>query len=193
MILGIIGTALRGNDFEKMSKQKWNQVKHIVLKFVQDNKINKLISGGAAASDHLCVGLFNAGFVQYLELALPCHFDFDKNQFVEEGFKSCGNTANYYHRRFSKMMGKNSLEELSIAQNGQFCVTTIGKGFLDRNKVVAAKADIMLALTFGNKEICRDGGTSNTLGLFIKKNGNENAWHLDLNTMELHRNAVVSK
>jgi len=191
MTLAIIGTAGRGDDYAKLSKDTWNNVKKTVLKFIEEHSVTDLISGGAAFADHLAVGLFNKEICSKLHLALPCQFDIQKNEFVSEGFKSAGGTANYYHKRFSKMMGRESLTEISAAIQKQ-CKLSYGKGFLDRNKIVAENSVILLAITFGEKEQVKDGGTSHTTRLFIKKNGNENAYHLDLNEMKIYSNATVN-
>ena len=88
------------------------------------------------------------------------------------------------------MNGRNSLKELSEAL--KTCKYSIGKGFLDRNKVVANKSKILLAITFGGGNVVKDGGTSHTTKLFIEKNGNENAYHLDLNDLKIYSGAVVN-
>lgn len=189
-ILAIIGTAGRGEDYDKLSAYKWRKVKDLVLNFVQDQRVDSVISGGAAWADHLAVGLYNAKFVKNLHLCLPCKFNLNKKEFESSGFKSNGSTANYYHKKMREKTCKNSLDELAESiKNG--AKISIGAGFIDRNSIVAEKSTILLALTFGEKEKVKDGGTADTVRKFIAKNGNENCYHIDLNDLTLYSKAKL--
>ena len=135
----------------------------------------------------------NSKFVDKLILCLPSEFDLDNNLFKYKNYKDDGSISNYYHKRFSQKIYNNNFQSLlqigKSIQNGAEVV--IGKGFFDRNNIVAEKSNILLAITFGCDNILKDGGTAHTTKIFIKKNGSENSYHLDLNKQEIFKNAVV--
>lgn len=189
-MLAIIGTAGRGSDGQNLTPAVWNRAKRLVLDFIQKYKTTELISGGAAWADHMAVELFNKKLVERLVLALPCPFDVIQKEFIEQGAKSCGATANYYHHLQSRKLNKNTLEELAKAIKSDAEII-VGNGFLNRNLIVANRADGVLAITFGDKQKLKDGGTAHTMSNFIKKKTNKYAFHLDLNSMEIYPNAVV--
>lgn len=191
-MLSIIGTAGRKEDADKLNSALWNKVKMEVYSFVKNHNFPNLISGGAAFSDHLCVNLFNAGFVKNLTLCLPCKFE--NGKYLDNGefnsFSNPGGTANYYHKKFSKTVNRDSLSEISTAiEKGANII--IGKGFYDRNKIVAEKSNILLAITFGGGGKVKDGGTKNTVESFIKLKGNNNTYHLDLNLVKIFNPIVL--
>jgi hypothetical protein len=190
-MLSIIGTAGRGADAKKITPELWNKVKRPVYDFIiKNDHTESLISGGAALSDHLCVQLYRKNLVRYLVLALPCPFDMENCKFVEEGFRSCGNTANYYHKLYSQAFNIDSLSQIKqVILNDAEVV--IGKGFLDRNLIVAKRANDCLAITFGDGPQLKDGGTAHTMRNFIKLHGNDRAYHLNLNDLVIYPNAVA--
>lgn len=192
MKLAIIGTAGRKEDADLLNKEKWDDMKRAVYDFVKKYKIDHVISGGAAYADHLAVGLFNAGIVKKLELALPCKFDTKKVQFHDTGVvdwkTNPGNTSNYYHLRFSTTVGIKSLQEIKTAiEKGATVI--VENGFMERNSIVA-EADMVLAMTFGKENVVKDGGTANTCNTYLTKGGDK-LFHLDLNTMKLYDNGRV--
>ena len=195
MKLAIIGTAGRGFDGTKVTPNFYNQLKEVIFSFISKHSITSLISGGAAVSDHLAVVLYNTDVVKDLTLALPCEFNMDKGKFADNGSRDIrgnhGGTANYYHKIFSEKVGIDSLQEVedSIIKGAEVIVKN---GFFARNEVVADLSSILIAFTYGDRELVKDGGTSHTTGLFIEKNGNDNAYHCDLNTMEVFKNAIIN-
>lgn len=184
--LGIIGTAGRKDDCDKLTNKLWNDVKKLVLKFVNQVNPDCLISGGAAFSDHLAVQLFNKGIVKKLTLYLPTGFDVEWNCFADD---KTGGIANYYHSKFLKKTGRNSLLEISEAIS-RGAKIEYGNGFFARNTKVAADSDILLAITFGDKEKLKDGGTQDTMKKYIDL-GKIAGYHLNLNDMILYSNAKV--
>lgn len=184
--LGIIGTAGRKDDYDKLTNNLWNNCKKLVLKFVEQVNPDRLVSGGAAFSDHLSVQLFNKGIVKNLTLYLPTGFDLETNKFEDN---KTGNIANYYHKLYTKKTGRNSLLEISQAIN-KGAIIKCGDGFFARNTKVAADSDILLAITFGDKEVLKDGGTADTMKKYIDM-GKSAGYHLNLNDMILYSEAKV--
>lgn len=192
--LAIIGTAGRKDDTARLTLPVWNNMKRVIAKFVAEHGFHNAISGGAAGADHLAVGLFNARLISDLTLALPCEFDWNSGQFVDNGEinwrTNPGGTCNYYHRQFGKMIKRNTLEEIKLAiYNG----AEIEKdtGFMARNSLVA-KADVVIAFTFGDGPIVKDGGTADTCRKYLA-NGGTALWHVDLNTMTLYENGRLAR
>lgn len=190
--LGIIGTAGRKDDALKLTKQIWGLGAMQVTNVISWNKeIDAAISGGAAWADHLAVYSYLEGIVQDLTLHLPCEWDMARNQFYDSGVfdsrQNPGGTANYYHRKFSLKYGKNSLLEISQAiQKGAKVVVT--NGFLNRNTKVANESDVLLALTFGEKEKIKDGGTADTARKYLQREIKHSLYHYNLNDCILYSN-----
>lgn len=200
MIIAIVGSGGRGKDIEKLNPQMWTKVKQLVANFIAQKRTSTLISGGCAWADSLAVEYFISSFnFNYnllsvdLILCLPCKFDLDNNKFVEDGFQSPGARLNYLHKKYiQKLNGRrDSLAWLGEAIRHKNCEVFYGDGFFERNNIVANKAHTLLAITFGKENQINDGGTAYTAKRFIKKNGNENAYHLDLNSMVIYPNAIV--
>jgi hypothetical protein len=192
MKLAIIGTAGRLEDGKKLDLAKWNDMKRTIAAFVKEHSIRHVVSGGAAYADHLAVGLYLAGLVDHLDLMLPCEFDMNKVQFHDTGeyssFTNPGGTSNFYHRHFSARVGIKSLTQIEAAI-AKGATVHIEGGFKSRNSLVA-KADMMIAFTFGNGAQVKDGGTSDTLKKYLD-NGGKDAYHVDLNDMSLHTPALL--
>lgn len=194
MKLAIIGTAGRKDDGDKLNLSVWNNMKRTVYRFVKEKNIDHIISGGAAYADHLAVGLFNAHLVKKLELALPCEFDLELVKYKDTGIKDWrlnpGKTSNYYHKLFSDTCNIDSLAELKKAIEGGAEVKQDG-GFMARNSLVA-RAELLIAFTYGSGVYVKDGGTADTVKKFIKHWGsNADAYHCDLHTMELFEQALI--
>lgn len=192
MKLAIIGTAGRGPDSLSLTVAKWNDMKRIVARFIKEQNIKHVVSGGAAFSDHMAVGVYLAGLVEKLDLYFPCKFDTEKVEFYDSGsdisFVNPGGVANFYHEHFSKKMGIKSLLQIKQAiDKGAF--TDVKDGFHARN-VFVAKADMVIAFTFGNGAVVKDGGTAHTCREYLKS-GKKQLFHVDLSTMTLYDNATV--
>ena len=170
--IGIIGTAGRKEDSDKLSAALYQKMKLETLKLIMPytNKEITFVSGGAAVADHLAVHFFNTLPHTKLSLHLPAPFDQHAKQFVEEKGKmfNPGNIANYYHRKFQKWSGINSLGEIALAiEEGATVLVT--PGFKQRNSKVAAGSEVLIALTFGEGALLKDGGTADTFGKFLAK------------------------
>lgn len=192
MTLAIIGTAGRKEDAAKLTLDVWDDMKRCVYAFITERGVKDVISGGAGGADHLAVGLFNAGLVDTLTLALPCAFDWHAGQFVDTGVRDWrenpGQTCNFYHRQFSRVISQPSLEQLKTAiYNGT--TVELEAGFMARNSIVA-RADALIAFTFGNGPVPKDGGTKDTIRKHLAL-GRPSFTHVDLHTMTLYENGEV--
>lgn len=108
---------------------------------------------------------------------------FDQDSFLFTGNESA-KAANYYHSLFTRKSGRDSLLELAIAI-GNGARVSYSNGFYERNTLVAQESDILLAITFGNKEQVKPGGTSDTVGKYLNI-GKTNAYHLNLNDLKIY-------
>jgi hypothetical protein len=176
--VGIIGTAGRGADAKRLSGFMYERM-YSVAKDIIGPRYVDLVSGGAAWSDHIAVKLFlyspmNPG----LSLELPTIFHGGKYEEgkLYDGF-DVGRISNHYHRQFSIAAKCDSLQEIQEAIN-RGARTTIGRGFFNRNLQIA-KADTMIAFTFGNKEKLKDGGTAHTAKAYLD-NGGKTLYHVNL-------------
>lgn len=197
--IGIIGTAGRKDDYDKLDRDKFFVMMEKSLNIVLDkcNRIDGtddvcLVSGGAAWADHIAVmayiGQPDLPFKVDLKLHLPCEFLVDECQYI--GTSKDGLTANYYHDRFSLKINSDSLKFIQLAiEKG---AKTVNSGsFKARNTQVAKDSDVLIALTFGDGAKLKDGGTADTMEKFIKLKGNKNSYHIDLTTMTVYNPAIV--
>lgn len=169
--VGIIGSAGRLEDATRMSArtfswmverarsilhETWGLERHEVI----------LVSGGSVWSDHVAVDLFlaasgasdekgTAGFAG-LELFLPAPWT---GSAFWEGRRD-GATLNGYHRRFSRALGRNTLEELERVRTlgPSVTFTATAAGFLSRNAQIAASCDYLLAFSWHNGDSPKEGG-----------------------------------
>lgn len=156
--VAIIGTAGRS---KVPTIQEWNNMLADARSRVTPEDV--LISGGAAFADHIAVKLFLEGRVKGLKLRLPAPIK--NNKFVG-GYGTAGGTANYYHEKFSKLLGINTVAEIQQAINKGAEVTyeteTSNRAMFIRNAKVAAESNSMIAYTYGEGNQPDDGGTKNT-------------------------------
>ncbi len=165
MYIGIIGTAGRRADGKRLSKVLYVQMYKKVLELIADVPVEErhLVSGGSSWADHLSISLYLAGEAASLTLHFPA--DFEDGQFVEkEAQYDPGRTANYYHHLFGlKMDSEDPLCTLKgiekAVENGAEC--SISKGFKKRN-VLVGQVERLLAFTFGEGDVPKDGGTKHT-------------------------------
>jgi len=172
--LAIIGSAGRGSDGDKLRTNPayWRMMSVIAQTVTCVIQPTRLVSGGAAFSDHLAVQLYLAGAVKDLSLHFPCPFRADGKGFVESFDKFCpGRTASYYHRLFSAATGQDSLAQLAEAMTKGAIVKVNPGGFKARNSDVANEAEALLAFTFGEagQPGLKDGGTANTVAKFLAR------------------------
>jgi hypothetical protein len=194
MTLGIIGTAGRKDDGSKLTREVFKAMGLVGKEVLDKTKATALVSGGAAYADHVAVRLFLRGYVKKLTLHLPCKWDKKQICLKDTGEfnyqTNPGGTANYYHRKFSQVVGINSLEDISKAiEMGAKVVVT--EGFKERNTKVAEESDIILAMTFGNGAYIKDGGTADTVRKFFAKEG-VTGFHYDLNTLTLYDDIILN-
>lgn len=180
--VGIIGSAGRGTDGYFLSSKLFLRMLEISYKICckysehPETEID-LFSGGAAFADHVAVKLFLDKKVQGLTLYLPCDYEigkdqclipFDKYKDREEkrpnGYdpSNPGPTMTKYHKQFSQKCQLNSLKELIEAKEAGAILNTETKGFKQRNTKVAESVQLLIAFTFGEGNVPKDGGTSDT-------------------------------
>lgn len=198
-MIGIIGTAGRGEDAYRLFERSFIKMGEIVHEIVtqrlqvQCTDID-LISGGAAWADHIAVHNFLTGCGKTLTLALPCEWDSVSVQYTDNGSDDWrinpGRTANRMHRSFGLRCGFNSLHEIDTAIKNPNCKVNVGKGFHDRNTYIAEQCFALIAFTFGDGPTLKDGGTADTMRKFLSKNLS-GAFHVDLNTWKVYDNLVV--
>jgi hypothetical protein len=191
MNIAVIGTAGRNQDGIKIGKKKYVIALALLKKQFDDLKECTLVSGGAAVADHCAVVTYLFKGCAGLILHLPCEWDRERKQFFDTGERDWrtnpGGTSNKYHRDFSRILGVP--ENYSLNQIDQTidkgAVINCGGGFFERNSEVAKDADRLFAMTFGKEGRVADGGTRDTFEKYIKL-GKKDAFHLDLNTMQVY-------
>jgi len=201
----IVGTAGRKDDAQRLSKNHFEAMYECAKLMLQqfnesDYKVNTLVSGGAAWADHVAVKLFLNKEIPKLKLYLPCIYltearQYDPTPVVSKEQKkfSPGEIANSYHSKFTRKVGFNSLTEILQAWE-QGAEIHVAKGFYARNALIA-KSDIILAMTFGDKEWVKDGGTAHTIMTYLNRVHKygffDKSFHYDLNSGEIFANARV--
>lgn len=170
MTLGIIGTAGRGPDGDRLKENPAYYRMMLCVAQTVSTVIGarSLVSGGAALSDHVAVRLFLDGHVNKLTLHLPVPWI--GHGFKETGSKmDTGRTSNWYHTLFSQVCGIDSLAEIQQAIEQGATIKSGAGGFKERNTDIANEADVLLAFTFSGKETPNDGGTGDTWSKFAAK------------------------
>lgn len=126
----------------------------------------RLVSGGAAWSDHVAVRLYLSDEVAYeaLTLHLPCPLL--SGAFLDKGgaadWKSNpGRSSNRYHTEFSAAVGRSSLAEIRAAV-AKGATLKVHDGFFKRNSAVAAESDALIAFSWSRGDRPDDGGTKDT-------------------------------
>jgi len=199
--LSIVGTAGRKDDSKKLSKHHFEAMYIVaegLLEQLKDNNypISHLVSGGAAWADHIAVKLFLDNKVPNLKLFTPCLFE--GGSYYDNGntdpFSNPGGTINYYHKKFQSRTNINSLSEIQVAQAKGAELINVMKGFHARNSLVS-KSDFLLAMTFGNKNEVKSGGTADTVTKYltrIRKEGVfDKSFHYDLNSGNIYEGCVI--
>tara|TARA_R110002126_G_scaffold106240_1_gene241098 strand:+ start:244 stop:717 length:474 start_codon:yes stop_codon:yes gene_type:complete len=121
-----------------------------------------LVSGGAAWADHLAVSLFLGDSSFELELYLPAPFKNALYVQLVDHYMDPGRISNYYHGKFGKKMSDShaTLRGIQRAIDAGAMVK-VSKGFKARNLIVSG-SDILLAYTWGEGDVPKDGGTKHT-------------------------------
>lgn len=161
--IGIIGTAGRKEDKDKMSKQLYTKMYNYAIWYLNRLHLKpediRLVSGGAAASDHIAVSLYLGNKSNSLKLHMPAQFRLDPPGFYGNNI---ADAANYYHKLFSQKMGRNTLESIAraITKGAQAIYT---QGFKPRDRRIAKDSEVLLAFTWGEGEEPKQGsGTAYT-------------------------------
>ena len=160
--IAVIGTAGRDKTIP-MTHRLWQWMLDDIASRVKWD--DHLVSGGAAWADHLAIAMFLEGHVKTLTLHLPAPY---VNGVFIGPYKSAASAANFYHRKFGNEIETNTLGEIEQAGNMEHCHGSFepaaeGYGAMfNRNKKVAASAELVLAYTFGTGDQPADGGTKNT-------------------------------
>jgi hypothetical protein len=181
--LAVIGTAGRQDDAARMTVALYDRMFESLVEMIGRWKIDAVVSGGAAWSDHLAVRAFLEGVVPNLVLFLPAEFDLAANAFVPNPKVQFnpGQTLNNYHKAFSRQIGLDTLGEISTALRRNSVVAAVHPGFHRRNSEVASFSNYLVAYTFGNHPSMelkpdhpafvnskaaglKDGGTAHTFG-----------------------------
>lgn len=167
MKIAIIGTAGRDKSIP-MTKELWRWMIEDVSSRIQQTDI--LISGGAAWADHLAVELFLSNKCKELILHLPAPLSMETKSFDGPHYNSAACSSNFYHSRFSKIIGYNSLHQIAEVISKKQLVTHEPKsygysGMFERNRKVALSCDSLIAYTFGREGKPKDGGTKHTWDL----------------------------
>src|SRR5690606_36207825 len=89
-------------------------------RITQVGKPVHVVSGGAAWADHLAVVMFLMGHAKKLTLHLPAPFCAD-GRFVGPEGRSSASVANYYHEKFSKIVGFDSMKQIVEVAGNENC------------------------------------------------------------------------
>lgn len=197
----IVGTAGREDDSKRLSKNHFEAMcivaEGLIDQCGENNyPITHLVSGGAAWADHVAVRLFLKKKVSKLRLFLPCEFEGGTFHDTGEKKNNPGGTLNYYHKKFQSTTNINSLTEIQIARAEGAELLPCRGGFFGRNAMVA-KSDFILACTFGHEHTLKDGGTANTVKVYldrVRKEGIfDKSFHYDLNSGKIYIGCIVPK
>ncbi len=174
MLVGVIGTAGRSKKpHEAITPAVWASMKahwFSVLASFGDEKV-MIRSGGAAVADHLAVEAWKAGLVEasQVELHIPTYFRVGEKRYADDGridfMGNPGGTLNYYHRKASRLLGFDSLEDLAaIIQAGAVVRDSYhlarGNRLFARNLGIGRDLDQLQAYTWHHGTEPEGGGTA---------------------------------
>jgi hypothetical protein len=196
--LGIIGTAGRGQDGQKLTLAHWRMMCCVVQTVATTLGAKELVSGGSAWSDHVAVALFLDSEVDKLTLHLPCDFiDVKMPSDQSEGPRmhfdpssQCGRRLNELHDQFRGITKLNPFDNLRIAFDCH-AEKRVDGGFHARNTYIAQESDALLAFTFNDGAIPSNGGTLDTFKKFKSRSCQPNqsglrAFHFSLISHRLY-------
>jgi hypothetical protein len=157
--LAIIGTAGRKEDKTRLTLDHYERMVPGILLLINhlklDHKDLHLVSGGAAWADHVAVTFKILMGIpsEQLTLYLPATLGKDGYYGSTERAQKTADTANYYHREFSRVIQRDTLGEL-LAERSRGCNLIDGNGsFHARNADVAKSTGtdgLLVAFTFGD-------------------------------------------
>jgi hypothetical protein len=205
-LLGVIGSAGRGNDAARIDRALYDAMYAETLAAMSDFGTRDLVSGGAALADHLAVRAFVEGEASSLTLFLPAAFSNGRYEERRGDRNDPGATTNRYHAGFSRSCGVDGLGEIAEAIRKGAHVE-VHRGFKNRNLEVAAASTYLLALTFGSAAAPEDIGPDDAgFGDFalagLKDGGTAHTWgqawkcdrkrHVSLTWLETRPDRVAS-
>lgn len=208
--LAIIGASGRDEDGQRFANQPDMFLRRMVdaartIASLTGARI--LVSGGAAWADHIAILLFLEEPMRFsLHLHLPAFLRADPRdphsmEYLDsgaDGGKSAAAVSNRLHREFHRQIaplrpGWSPFRDLHTAFVHTSATNRLYRGFMPRNDAVAADADAVLAMTFGaGPQVKARSGTAYTMAAFLRSHDRSRAFHLDLSSMRLCRNATVA-
>lgn len=167
-VIAVIGTAGRDKAIN-MRINHWDFMTDMLRRELKPD--DHLVSGGAAWADHVAVWAYLEGHVEKLTLHLPAPFD---GKYFRGAYGTSGGTCNYYHDKFSHVLGLDSLVHIQMAKAKGATIThqPVAQGYgamAARNRLVAADCTHMIAFTFGRGDVPADGGTKMTWDMAADK------------------------
>ena len=197
--LAVIGSAGRGQDYDNLNLVKYNEMYRIadtMIDYINSKsniKLSTCYSGGSAWVDSIAVRLYLNNRIPNLKLYLPC--DYEDGKFVDNYSETSyiSETINWYHSQFEKETGQNSLKEIQLAIDKGAVIKVIN-GFKNRNTYVAT-ADYLLAMTFGEKDKVKKGGTWDTCNKYLQRIKEQSlpnhGFHFNLTEMKMYPQCKV--
>lgn len=145
----IAGTAGRVDDANRMTKALFESMIEAAHRIItKDLELDPggtiLVSGGAAYADFVAVKLFMRGGYAGLRFFIPGKWE--SKQFT--GTKDA-DTANRYHRAFSKVCGFSSFDEMDTIVTAPNVTVVSRKDFTTRN-LDLAKSHFLIAMTWAD-------------------------------------------
>lgn len=167
-VIAVIGTAGRDKSIP-MGRKHWDQMTDVIGSEV--SMTDYLVSGGAAWADHVAIWAYLTDKVSALTLHMPAPI---VGKHFGGAYGTSGAACNYYHEKFSKIMGMDSLEHIRMAIQKGATVTyqPVAMGYqamAARNALVARDCTHMVAFTFGQGNEPADGGTKITWDMAASK------------------------
>ena len=198
LTLSCVGTAGRNEDYDKLNLEKYNEMYRVADKLLDyinsksPTPLTTLVSGGAAWADGIAVRLYLNNRIPNLKLYLPC--EYENGEFSDDDvFGRIASTITHYHSQFEKETGQNSLKEIQLAIDKGADVTVIN-GFKNRNTYVSM-SNYILAMTFGDKEYVKKGGTWDTINKYLQRIKEESltdgSFHYNLNEMKMYKGCRI--
>lgn len=153
--IGIIGTAGRREDYYHLDTEKFEfMVTSISRQLSKFEPPYNLFSGGAAWADHSAVSYF----IRFKNILL---YDLSLGLFLPSDKESL-RIAHYYWDRFKSKTGISVEDDIETARLLGADIMSNGD-FKIRNKYIATSAeDALIAFTFSQTSIPKDGGTKHT-------------------------------
>jgi hypothetical protein len=199
--LAIIGTAGRKDDAKRLTTNHFKAMCLVASGLIEqinesNYPITTLVSGGAAWADHSAVRLFLDKKVPHLRIFMPAAWEDGSyhDNGNKDAYENPGGTANHYHKLFQQNTGINSLTEILIAKSHGAELIPVLRGFHARNALVA-KSDFILACTFGDGKMVKEGGTADTIRKYLDRVRKEGCWdksfHYDLTTKSIYEGCLV--